>query len=191
MKRKLLNEKVEVFTKVDPTNVRVKDHAVQRARAKGNNEKVRHWIISKFRNADFITVINSSKYGAARLFQYDSISLIVDLQQNLILTVYKSEATKWVKNRVLEFCNRELEKVSRKLRKIKNKNSKLIADLKVEKEILARDYLYMRSQAKKNAAEARIKAIEMEIEELSEEIFELERAKSEFTITLASRKNVT
>ncbi len=188
----LMVEKVEVVTKVDASTIRVRNHACDQAKERfkhlnGSDEKIKQWIIGKYKQSTFVSVVNSEKYGSARLFQHGDISIVVDISQNLIHTVYPSKARNSVKKKVLTFYATEKKRLANKLKKITNRNNKQIADLEVQRATINRDMLYMRSEGKLNASQSMIKAIENEIIQLTEEICEIQTEYNELEISLSAQ----
>ncbi|MFK3936512.1 hypothetical protein ACI2JA_03215 [Alkalihalobacillus sp. NPDC078783] len=185
-------EKLEIYTKVSLESVRVTDHAIDRAierfKLGKNRDKAKSWITSKFRFAKFITQTNG-QYGAGRLFTVGGIGFILEIESDLILTVYSIEAPKEVKNDIMIFIQNKIQSFSRKLDKTTRKHDKQIAKLNVEKTGWQEKILYMRSEAKMNTVRARINAIDIEITILKEEIFELETKKSAYIISQTAMFN--
>lgn len=184
-------EKIEVYTPIDFNSAVITDHAIDRAIERFNlqqksRNKVAEWIRNKLKHAEFSSVISSERYGIGRLYLNDKIAIVLDIYRDTVLTVYKLDVQKRVKDKIYNFLEAEYKRVSKLYSRKQKSYIHRIADLKVEKAILERNLLRIRKQEKYFATKAMIQAIDMRIAEMTQELCDLQTEKTELEISLAA-----
>jgi len=186
-------DKIEVYTTVDFNNVTVTEHAIDQALERfdlknKNRNKVAEWIRNKLRHSEFKSTVKSEKYSMARVYVNEGIVLILDIHRDIVLTVYPLDVRKRVKSKIQRYVESECKRVSNLYTKKKRNYELRIADLRVEKATLERDLMRTRSQSKYFAKSGRVKAIDISITEMLQELTDLHTEVSEFEISLANYK---
>jgi hypothetical protein len=166
----------------------VTNHAIERANERFNIPKAKasEWIKSKVRHSEFISITMTDEGKEGRLFAKDGIAFVLNLDRDLVITVYKPFEHQLIVETIKKVALRELRKFERQENKISKINNLTMAELEVEKATCNLDILKSRSQSKKNALQARINAVQMRIEELNNEVISAKREKTNVAKSVAA-----
>jgi hypothetical protein len=159
-------------------NIEVTDHAADEAVKDFGVErhKAKRWVADKLRKATFISHITASCGNYCRLFAYRQMSIIVDAEKDVVITVYKQvtadlEMLADVKKLTLRKVRAKEREAKRQVTEIERQK----ADLMIEAAQTYRKLVDARTKAAKAKLQAQIDSIDEEITKLNEMIFEIKQ----------------
>jgi hypothetical protein len=165
------------------TPVTVTKHAAQRIHERFgiSVKKAEKFANQCLSNAKFLAVVDHHG-NKVRLFAYRGKVFVLNLEKDVVVTVYKSEVydekyPNVLSDKVRQFTERELRKAERQEQTIERRGMLEIAEIKIE--IAEREYelLRARSLAKKLALIARIEALKQAIDDRMAQINEMKYTK--------------
>ena len=185
-------EKIEVYTEVNQNNVVVSEHAIDQALDRFNlknttRTKVSEWVRSKYNHSTFKSTVTGDRYGIARLFVNNDIGIVLDIHREVILTVYPIEIRRNVKTKIERYLSNEIKRVAKAFSERERKYRRMTVKLNLEKAQIEHDLLYIRKDCKRNSLIARVNAINISVNEMVKELYDLQLEKEELEISLSSQ----
>ena len=185
-------EKIEVYTEVNQNNVVVSEHAIDQALDRFNlknttRTKVSEWVRSKYNHSAFKSTVTGDRYGIARLFVNNDIGIVLDIHREVILTVYPIEIRRNVKTKIERYLSNEIKRVTKAFSERERKYRRMTVKLNLEKAQIEHDLLYIRKDCKRNSLIARVNAINISVNEMVKELYDLQLEKEELEISLSSQ----
>ena len=185
-------EKIEVYTEVNQNNVVVSEHAIDQALDRFNlknttRTKVSEWVRSKYNHSTFKSTVTGDRYGIARLFVNNDIGIVLDIHREVILTVYPIEIRRNVKTKIERYLSNEIKRVAKVFSERERKYRRMTVKLNLEKAQIEHDLLYIRKDCKRNSLIARVNAINISVNEMVKELYDLQLEKEELEISLSSQ----
>jgi hypothetical protein len=176
---------------LDIKSVKMSDHAIKRANQRFNIDSKR--ALSYFRSvlekANYVGIIEDSENNKpGQLFAYNRIAIHLSMDCKTILTVYKADTVTYdpLKNKVLELHKKKFNHCTIKERALQKRLDQLKLESQVEiAQCKLRKYK-TKSQAVKLACDARIKAIEISIQEYILDIQNLQTEKRRIARSMIS-----
>jgi DNA integrity scanning protein DisA with diadenylate cyclase activity len=133
------------------------------------------WINQIMEHAKFVSFAVDETGRETRMYAHNGISILLDKDENLVVTVYKARRVIEIRKKVSKFVEKEMEKHQIRLKTEIRKLERYQAELELEKAQLKLELLRARSLPKQLAIQARINAIQSRIDELPREIHEIKR----------------
>ena len=165
----ILPEFGEKFTGQAYITLHAQDEAVKKFGVRPKHAE--EWVRSKLSKARFISDILSEDGNLCRLYATERISIVLDMRENKVVTVYpRHRAPESLRQRIESMIAKELRKLKRHETALERKYRLPKAELEVEKAELNLRLLKTKSEAVKLACQARINAIDQRIAEMDEEI---------------------
>ncbi|WP_224988382.1 hypothetical protein [Bacillus amyloliquefaciens] len=148
-------------------------HARKRLRERCNITNLhvaRNWIAQKLQHAKYLGVSVDANGNEARMYGGKGVVIHLDLNDNFVITVYTPD------NRFAQkFITEAYETMKQGVETAVKNNENYAVELYEEIEYLRAEYKRSHSAAKRMAYQARINAVQMRIDELPDESFELKR----------------
>ncbi|MEK3813093.1 hypothetical protein [Bacillus sp. FSL R7-0685] len=148
-------------------------HARQRLKKHFNitdQVSAREWIATKLERAKYLGITVDTRGNEARMYGGSGAVILLDLYNDHVVTVHPPE-----KYTAIEFLHASFNEMRRNVEAAVLNNEKYIGKLHEEIAQLTAELQQTRSKAKKMAYQARINAVQMRIDELPTESFELKR----------------
>ncbi|MBG9736467.1 hypothetical protein [Paenibacillus alvei] len=167
----------EVFTGKITVSSHAIDEAVKDFRV--NRKVADEWIRSNLRKARFIADIVSDELKPRRLYGFQRIAFILEVDRNHVITVHpRHHSVTELKRKIEAIVFRELRKAQRLESVTERKHRLTKAELNVERAQLLLKIERARSESTKLACNARINAIDEYIAQLDAEFTKILKEKS-------------
>lgn len=153
--------------------VKFSHHARKRLKERYNITNLhvaRNWIAQKLQHAKYLGITVDSNGKEARMYGGKGVVILFALNSDYVLTVHPPE-----KNTAIRFIKEAYDTMKQSVEAAVQNNENYAAELYEEIAHLTAELKRTRSKAKKMAYQARINAVQMRIDELPAESFELKR----------------
>ncbi|WP_332606828.1 hypothetical protein [Bacillus spizizenii] len=135
-----------------------------------NMGSAQEWVATKLERAKYLGITVDTKGNEARMYGGRGVVILLDLSNDHVVTVHPPE-----KHTAIAFLHASFDEMRRTVEATVLNNEKYIEKLHEEVAQLTAELKRTRSKAKKMAYQARINAVQMRIDELPAESFELKR----------------
>jgi hypothetical protein len=175
---------------IDVENIKFTDHALQRAKERfnKNSKDAQTYFKGILKISKYVGIIEDGNSKPNQLFAYNKIAIILSMDCKMVRTVFKADTITYdpLKNKVLELHKKKFNHYLIKERALQKRLNQLELESQVEiAECNLRKYK-TKSQAVKNACEARIKAVEQTIQEYTLDIQNLQTEKRRIARSMIS-----
>jgi hypothetical protein len=161
--------------------MKLSNHALQRLEqrffAPNSTKQAEDWVVAKLKHAKFLGIQIDERGNPGRFFVAKGVTLVLDQDVDHVVTIMSpSNAHKGrYHKKVTDLVLAEFAKSERKLTRDSRRNEVITAELELEKAQLGVMLVRAKSEARKMALQARINAVQMRIDELPGERFEIKR----------------
>ena len=169
-------------------DVHVTNHAKIRAIQRFGVKKdgAENWIRQKLAHATFVSDIVGAKGEPSQLYACNSVGIVLNEAGTTVHTVIIPNKLTQFTNKVRKFISSELAKIERNETKELRGIERLRAEIEIESGELRLQLLRARSMPRKMALQARINALQMRLDELPTDEFEVKRNKTRQAKAVAS-----
>ena len=161
-----------------------KIRAIQRFGVKEDGAE--NWIRQKLAHATFVSDIVGAKGEPSQLYACNGVGIVLNEAGTTVHTVIIPNKLTQITNKVRNFVSGELAKIERNETKELRGIERLRAEIEIESGELRLQLLRARSMPRKMALQARINALQMRLDELPTDEFEIKRNKTRQAQAVAS-----